>query len=139
MKAMTSKIAWQLVLRIEALNAEIEKVYEEARAFDGTNNDAVIADAVAARKAQRDAGQSAAALLGSFDFSDSGERVAPTGKSAWGAVSSQMMEGLAALPPSKTRDHLLKQMAIIDKLEALAIENGLPIITEEQLDTYASR
>lgn len=131
---LTAEIATQLVSRIEAFHAEIEKIYDEVRGYDGNGNDSVIADAVAARKQQREAGQTAAALLGSFDFNDAGERASPPPRSAWQAMSARMHETLAAMPESKTRSHLVKQVGIIDKLDALMRERGLPVVTEAEFE-----
>jgi len=138
-KKLDSATALALVGRIETLEEMIEGAYTEARTYAGENNDAVIADAVAARKQQREAAHSAAALLGSFDFNDAGERVSEPPRSAWAAISARMKEGLAAVPESKTRRYIEKQIATLDKMEAFAISQGLPIITEEQLDAASGR
>ena len=70
MPKLTSEIALSLVERIEALHEQIAAVYAEARTFDGENNDRVIRDAVDSRKAQREAGDEADALIRSFDWSE---------------------------------------------------------------------
>ena len=64
---LTTAIATGMVARIESLHRQIDEVYADARHYEGTNNDNVIRDAVAARKDQRAAQESAKGLLDSFD------------------------------------------------------------------------
>ncbi len=67
MAKLTSKIALNMIERIEALKEQTETIYAEAREYDGLNNDRVIQDAVDARAAQREAAEEADAYISSFD------------------------------------------------------------------------
>jgi hypothetical protein len=68
-KKLTTAIATEMVKRIESLQAQIDAVYSQADDY-GCGNGNVIRDAVKARKAQREAEESASGLLASFDAED---------------------------------------------------------------------
>jgi Lar family restriction alleviation protein len=70
MPKLTSKIAIQLVERIEALNDQIHAVYREAGEYDGTNNINLIREIVDARAAVADSKVVAEGLLESLDLPD---------------------------------------------------------------------
>lgn len=70
MTKLTSKIALELVTRIEALNDQIHEVYREANDYDGINNINVIRDIVKAREEVADQKCIADGLLESLDLED---------------------------------------------------------------------
>lgn len=67
MPKLTSKIALELVTRIEALNDQIADVYREAGGYDGINNINVIGDIVKAREEANDQKCIAGGLLEALD------------------------------------------------------------------------
>ena len=126
---LTSKIALDMVLRIEALQRQIEDIYAEARSYEGENNDSVIADAVQARSDQRELASDAEALIGSFDWDDEGNRTDPAPEAAWPLISAKLKRVANDDP------RILKQVALIDRLHELSIERGLPVVTAAEFDT----
>ena len=133
MARLTSKIALDLVLRIEALQGQIEDVYAEARGYDGENNDNVIRDAVDARSAQRENAGDAQSLIASFDWDGEGNPLEPEAEPAWPVISGQLRE--AAVGNRK----LLAMVDQIDKLHALSLAQGLPQPTLAELNAELER
>jgi len=71
MKKLTTAIATDMVTRIENLQDQIDAIYADAQCnYSGTNNGALIRDAVKSRKEQRDAEGYAAGLLESLDVEE---------------------------------------------------------------------
>lgn len=73
MPKLTSKIAMELVTRIEALNDQIAEVYREANDYDGMNNVNVIRDIVKAREEANDQKCIAGGLLEALDLDEDEE------------------------------------------------------------------
>lgn len=70
-KKLTTAIATDMVERIEKLQEQISAIYADATLnYSGTNNGALIREAVKARGAQREAEFEASGLLGSLDVED---------------------------------------------------------------------
>lgn len=68
---MTTAIATEMVLQIEALQEQIDAIYAKATTgFAGSNHAAEIREAVKSRKAVRDEQGFAEGLLASFDAED---------------------------------------------------------------------
>lgn len=70
MPKLTSKIALELVTRIEALNDQITEVYRQAGEYDGINNINAIRDIVKAREEAKDQQMIADGSLEALDIDD---------------------------------------------------------------------
>jgi len=132
-KQLTGKKALDFVLRIEALNEQIEDVYAEVRSFEGLHNDNVIRDAVEARAAQRSSAEDAQALIGSFDFDEEGHRVTPLDEPIWPAMSARLREAAGNDPK------LIALVTQIDKLHRLSVASGFPVITKADFEAELAR
>lgn len=128
MERLTSKKALELVLRIEALNRQIAEVYAEARKYEGQNNDSVIRDAVEARADQRERGDDAAGLIGSFDWDEDEGYLGPESEPVWPEISARLHE------IAGQDNRLLPMVKQIDKLHDMAVARGLPTITRAELE-----